>query len=64
MAGSHTRRLRGGPFAAALALSLFAFAARARRKTRRHRYHRPEYRPRISPIYSILNYPRPNRTPA
>jgi hypothetical protein len=33
------------------------------RKTRRHRHHRPEYRPRILPIYSILNYPRPNRAP-
>jgi hypothetical protein len=30
MGGSHTRGLRGGPFAAALVLSLFAFAARAR----------------------------------
>ena len=63
MAGSHIHRLRGGPFAAALALSLFTFAARARRKTRRHRYHRPECRPRISPMYSILNHPRRNRTP-
>jgi hypothetical protein len=30
MGGSHTRGLRGGPFAAALVLSLFALAARAR----------------------------------
>ena len=49
MAGCQTLPLRGGRFAAALAVCFLTSAGGARRRTRHHHYRRPGCRPRVSP---------------